>query len=122
MQWTAWRAGWGEVPARKVPTCVPTPRRGNKGECAPFESTGVAGGVPEQISGSLKEFVAALRSGQSPESTALANIHSLAMVFSATRAADTGERVDIEGVRRQALADAIATEQDSEVIARLREL
>lgn len=82
----------------------------------------VPGGVPEQISGSLKEFVAALRSGQSPESTALANIHSLAMVFSATRAAETGERVDIEGVRRAALADAVATEQDPEVAARLRAL
>ncbi|HJB64327.1 MAG TPA: Gfo/Idh/MocA family oxidoreductase [Candidatus Microbacterium pullistercoris] len=86
------------------------------------ERVAVPSGVPEQIAGSLREFVGALRSGATPESTASSNVHSLAMVESAVRAAETGERVDIDVVRSAALAEAIEVEQDPAVRAALATL
>jgi len=69
-------------------------------------------GVPEQIAGSLREFVACLRSGEEPGGVALENTGSLAMVEAAVRSAETGARIDIAEVRRAALAEAIAVEED----------
>lgn len=83
------------------------------------ERIAVPTGVAEEIAGSLQEFVAALRSGQTPENTAASNVHSLAMVFSAVRSAEQSERVDIDAVRRAALADAIEREEDPAVKAQL---
>lgn len=49
MQWTAWRAGWGEAPARKVPTCVPTARRGNKGSAPRLSQPAWRAGFPSGL-------------------------------------------------------------------------
>ena len=92
------------------------------GALARPERIAVPSGGPEEIAGSLREFVGAVRSGETPESTAASNVHSLAMVESAVQAAETGERVDIDAVRRAALAAAIEYEQDPAVRAALATL
>jgi predicted dehydrogenase len=52
----------------------------------------VAGG----IAGSLREFVAALRNGTTPQGECHDNIRSLAMVFAAIESAQSGRRVVVE--------------------------
>ncbi|HLT68443.1 MAG TPA: Gfo/Idh/MocA family oxidoreductase [Microbacterium sp.] len=69
-------------------------------------------GVPEEIAGSLREFVGALRSGKAPSNTAGENLLSLAMVFAATRSAETSERVSIPELLAEGRAAAIAAETD----------
>ncbi|GGF38391.1 dehydrogenase [Microbacterium sorbitolivorans] len=73
--------------------------------------------VPEEIAGSLREFVASLRSGERPQNTAAENVHSLAMVFAATRSAETGQRVSIPEILAEARAEAVEAEQDPELRA-----
>jgi predicted dehydrogenase len=48
------------------------------------------------IAGSLREFVQALRTGQTPQGECHDNIKSLAMVFAAIESAKTGKRVSVE--------------------------
>lgn len=79
-------------------------------------------GVEEEISGSLAEFVACLRSGETPANAALENIQSLAMVEAAVRSAETGQRVRIDEVLRESLTDAISDEPDADVRAELNQL
>ncbi len=67
--------------------------------------------VPEEIAGSLAEFVAAVRSGSVPSGEVHANILSLAMVEAAVRSAETGERVLIADVLADAHARAIEDER-----------
>jgi predicted dehydrogenase len=86
------------------------------------ESVEIPTGVPEEIAGSLREFAASLRSGTSPQNTAAENLHSLAMVFAATRSAETGQRVSIPEVLAEGRADAIAAEQAPELRAILARL
>lgn len=76
------------------------------------ERLDVPSGVPEEIAGSLREFVACLRSGARPDNAAASNVASLAMVEAAVRSAETGTRVDIADVRGAALAEAIEVEGD----------
>ncbi|MGO1466003.1 MAG: Gfo/Idh/MocA family protein [Microbacterium gubbeenense] len=85
------------------------------------ERIDVPSGVPEEIAGSLREFVACLRSGARPENEAALNVASLAMVEAAVRSAETGARVDIAEVRRAALAEAIEIEEDPATRAVLEE-
>jgi predicted dehydrogenase len=51
--------------------------------------------VPAAIAGSLREFLNALRTGQTPQGECHDNIKSLAMVFAAIESARTGNRVEI---------------------------
>lgn len=51
--------------------------------------------VPSGIAGSLREFLHALRMGQTPQGECHDNIKSLAMVFAAIESARTGRRVQI---------------------------
>jgi len=51
--------------------------------------------IPGGIAGALREFVGALRSGQTPQGECHDNIKSLAMVFGAIESAATGQRVKI---------------------------
>ncbi|GAB3746210.1 Gfo/Idh/MocA family protein [Microlunatus parietis] len=51
------------------------------------------GTEPEQIAGSLAEFVQALRTGAAPQSEARTNINSVAMVEAAVRSSQTGTTV-----------------------------
>jgi predicted dehydrogenase len=78
------------------------------------------GDEPEQIAGSLAEFVAAVREGTVPSGEVHANVLSLAMVEAATRSADERRRVTIAEVLDDAYAVALAAETDETVLARLR--
>jgi predicted dehydrogenase len=71
------------------------------------------GDEPEQIAGSLTEFVRAVREGVVPQSEVHANVVSVAMVEAAVRSAATGSQVLIADVLADAYAEAIATEHDS---------
>ena len=75
---------------------------------------------PEQIAGSLAEFVRALRDGSVPSGEVHANVLSLAMVEAATRSADLGRRVTIAEVLDAAYATALEDETDDAVRDRLR--
>jgi len=57
-----------------------------------------APGLPEQIAGSLAEFVDCLRTGAEPATTASANIASLAMVEAAVLSSDQGRRVALDEI------------------------
>lgn len=78
------------------------------------------GDEPEQIAGSLAEFVAALRAGTVPSGEVHANVLSLAMVEAATRSADEHRRITIAEVLDDAYAAALAAEADDAVRERLR--
>jgi predicted dehydrogenase len=52
-------------------------------------------GIPAGIAGSLREFLHALRTGETPQGECHDNIKSLAMVFAAMESAQTGQRVRI---------------------------
>ena len=83
-------------------------------------STPMRDDAPEEIAGSLADFVDALRTGRTPESEVHSNVRSLAMVEAATRSADTGERVLIEDVFSEALARAIEISPRDRLTAALR--
>ena len=78
------------------------------------------GDEPEQIAGSLAEFVAAVRDGTVPSGEVHANVLSLAMVEAATRSADERRRITIAEVLDDAYAAALAAETDDAVRDRLR--
>jgi len=70
---------------------------------------------PEQIAGSLAEFVRSLRAGGTPWGEVHTNVHSLAMVEAAIRSAETGSRVLVADVLADAHAQAVADEQRADV-------
>jgi predicted dehydrogenase len=76
---------------------------------------------PEQIAGSLTEFVRTLRaeSGESgtPNGEVHTNVLSVAMVEAAVRSAETGQRVSLASVLEEAYAQALAAEGNPEVRA-----
>ena len=76
---------------------------------------------PEEIAGSLAEFVRCLLSGQTPQSEIHENIHSLAMVEAAVLSADTGERVDIPQLLERRYEEAVRTERRADVRERLEQ-
>ena len=67
--------------------------------------------VPEEIAGSLAEFVSALRTGEVPSGEVHSNVLSLAMVEAAVRSAETGQRVRIADVLTEAHAAAVRDER-----------
>jgi predicted dehydrogenase len=79
--------------------------------------TAVVGDGPEQIAGSLAEFLAAMRTGALPSGEAHSNVLSLAMVEAAIRSATEGRRVLIAEVLDGAHAEAVASEEHPEVRA-----
>jgi predicted dehydrogenase len=70
------------------------------------------GEEPEEIAGSLAEFVRAVRGGGVPQSEVHANVVSVAMVEAAVRSASTGSVVRIADVVTDAYAQALATVHD----------
>jgi predicted dehydrogenase len=75
---------------------------------------------PEQIAGSLAEFVAAVRGRAAgrhltPNGEVHTNVLSVAMVEAAVRSAETGQRVPLKTVVQDAYARALAVEQDAAV-------
>ena len=74
------------------------------------------GESPEQIAGSLAEFVHTLRHGGSnPNGEVHSNVVSVAMVEAAVRSAEIGERVRVADVITDAYAQALATESDERI-------
>ena len=78
------------------------------------------GDEPEQIAGSLAEFVTVLRDGGVPSGEVHANVLSLAMVEAATTSAAQGRRVTIAEVLDAAYATAVEAETDEAVRAQLQ--
>ena len=71
---------------------------GDTGFFRPLKPLGVASAKPEETHGHasvIDAFVAAIRSGQQPETAGVDNIKSLAMVFAAIESADKRQRVAI---------------------------
>jgi predicted dehydrogenase len=76
---------------------------------------------PEQIAGSLAEFVRAVREGnRSPSGEAHSNVLSLAMVEAATRSAAERRRVTIAEILADGLDQALRDETDPDLLAALR--
>ena len=74
---------------------------------------------PEQIAGSLVEFVDAVRTSSIPQSEVHSNVISVAMVEAAVRSASTGTPVRIADVITDAYTEAVATVQDPALKAAL---
>ena len=70
---------------------------------------------PEQIAGSLTEFIRVLRRGGVPNGEVHSNVLSVAMVEAAVRSAQTGQRVSLAGVVEDAYAQALDAERDPAV-------
>ena len=79
----------------------------------------VVGTGPEEIAGSLAEFVAALRDGSVPYGEVHRNLMSLAMVEGAVRSAQTRQRVVLGDLLDEAYRQALAAEQRPELAAAL---
>jgi predicted dehydrogenase len=78
---------------------------------------GTVGAEPEQIAGSLAEFLQVLESGAIPSGEAHSNVLSLAMMEASIRSAGEGRRVLIADVLEDAHADAIRTETNPQLVA-----
>ncbi|MFF0340236.1 Gfo/Idh/MocA family protein [Kribbella sp. NPDC004875] len=78
------------------------------------------GDEPEEIAGSLVEFVDAVRSSTTPQSEVHSNVISIAMVEAAVRSANTGVPVRIADVITDAYDEALATIQDPALHAALK--
>jgi predicted dehydrogenase len=79
----------------------------------------VPGTGPEELAGSLAEFVTAVREGSVPASEVHRNVMSLAMVEGAIRSAQTGERAVLADLLDEAYEHALATERRPQLRAAL---
>jgi predicted dehydrogenase len=79
----------------------------------------VAGTGPEEIAGSLAEFVAALRDGSVPSGEVHSNVMSLAMVEGAVHSAQTQQRVLLADLLDEAYVQALEIEVRPELRAAL---
>jgi predicted dehydrogenase len=75
---------------------------------------------PEEIAGSLAEFVRVLRTGAVPSGEVHSNVLSLAMVEAAIVSAEERRRVTIEEVLEDAYATAVRVENRDDVRAALQ--
>ncbi|PPF16048.1 MULTISPECIES: Gfo/Idh/MocA family protein [unclassified Rathayibacter] len=75
--------------------------------------------VPEEIAGSLAEFVRVLGSGAVPSGEVHSNVRSLAMVEAAVRSSETGARVRLDDVLEEGYAEALTLARDERVRAAL---
>lgn len=83
------------------------------------EDAGDAGSArPEEMAGSLHEFIASLRTGTVPYGDIHSNVWSLAMVQSAVESAEAGVKVDVRALVEEAYLAARAT-STGDVLARL---
>ena len=72
---------------------------------------------PEEIAGSLADFVDAVRTGRIPSGEGHSNVLSLAMVEAAIRSAEEGRRVTVAEVLDDAYVSAVQAEEDPEIRA-----
>lgn len=71
--------------------------------------------TPEEIAGSLAEFIHALRTGDVPSGEVHENVLSLAMVEAAVRSAETGQRIRFEDILSEAYVAAVAVEKHPKI-------
>ncbi|NWL32163.1 Gfo/Idh/MocA family protein [Paenarthrobacter nitroguajacolicus] len=115
---TSWNASWrisgehGTVlwdgdkePVSSVPV---------SGDAASSEDPG------QEIAGSLRDFVAAMRTGSTPMGRVHQNIMSLAMVEAAILSASTGARVSVDSLLEDSYRQAILAERDPAVLEVLK--
>ncbi|HKU34013.1 MAG TPA: Gfo/Idh/MocA family oxidoreductase [Paenarthrobacter sp.] len=90
------------------------------GDNEPVSSVPAPGGSAidpgQEIAGSLRDFVSALRTGSTPMGRVHQNIMSLAMVEAAVLSASTGNRVSIDGLLEQSYQEALESERDPAVL------
>jgi predicted dehydrogenase len=112
----SWRASGSAGSAAWDGDGAPTMQLTSADAASPVTVLDAGGPVPEEIAGSLAEFIDALRTGTVPSGEVHSNVRSLAMVEGAVRSADAGgDRVLIADVLEQAYAEALATEQRDDV-------
>lgn len=75
--------------------------------------------VPEEIAGSLAEFVRVLGTGAVPSGEVHSNVRSLAMVEAAVRSSETGARVQLDDMLEDGYAEALGLARDGRVQAAL---
>jgi predicted dehydrogenase len=78
------------------------------------------GEEPEEIAGSLVEFVDAVRTSKTPQSEVHSNVVSIAMVEAAVRSANTGVPVRIADIITEAHTEALASTQNADLLAALK--
>ncbi|HEX2144986.1 MAG TPA: Gfo/Idh/MocA family oxidoreductase [Glycomyces sp.] len=83
----------------------------------PDEDVKAAVDPGQEIAGSLREFIAAVRRGVEPMGRVHTNVMSLAMVEAATQSASQGRRVAIDDVLDRSYDAALATERHAAVLA-----
>jgi predicted dehydrogenase len=74
----------------------------------------------QEIEGSLRDFVAAVRTGSTPMGRVHQNIMSLAMVEAAILSAATGSRVSVDALLEDSYRQAILAERDPAVLEVLK--
>lgn len=74
----------------------------------------------QEIAGSLRDFVAALRTGSTPMGQVHRNVMSLAMVEAAILSAATGRRVSLDRLLDDSYQDCLLTERNPEVLEVLK--
>lgn len=70
----------------------------------------------QEIAGSLRDFVRALRTGSAPMGQVHENIMSLAMVEAAMASASSGTRVSVGGLLEASYQECLASERNPEVL------
>lgn len=70
----------------------------------------------QEIAGSLRDFVAALRSGSTPMGQVHQNIMSLAMVEAAVLSASSGIRVSVDALLEESYQHSVVSERDPGVL------
>ncbi|WP_427172517.1 Gfo/Idh/MocA family protein [Arthrobacter sp. 92] len=116
---TSWNAAWrisgehGSVlwDGENEPTIetTGTPARGRSSE-----------DPGQEIAGSLRDFVLALRTGSSPMGQAHQNVMSLAMVEAAILSASSGRRVTMDGLLEDSFRECLLVESNPEVLEVLK--
>ncbi|MHC6222114.1 Gfo/Idh/MocA family protein [Arthrobacter sp. MMS24-S77] len=74
----------------------------------------------QEIAGSLRDFVVALRTGSTPMGQVHQNIMSLAMVEAAILSASSGTRISVDGLLEESYEQAVLTERDPGVLEVLK--
>jgi len=119
---TSWNGSWRASGALGSATWdgagEPIMERAAAIEGGPIDLSPIAE-APEEIAGSLAEFIHAVRTGTVPSGEVHSNVLSLAMVEAAVLSAETRQRVSIDAVLRDARAAAIANEQRADLLLAL---
>jgi predicted dehydrogenase len=86
----------------------------------PLTGSGSSEDPGQEIAGSLRDFVAAVRTGSTPMGRVHQNIMSLAMVEAAILSAATGVRVSLDSLLEDSYQQAILAERDPAVLEVLK--